>query len=98
MNSSGSSRAKAFETLGLEPEVSASEIEVAYRKARRKAHPDHGGTSQEFIAIQRAYKLLTNTSSQRCAECDGSGFVETRYGAFVESNPCPTCWKLRGNK
>jgi hypothetical protein len=32
------------------------DVESAYRTARKAAHPDHGGTSEQFHAVQRAYE------------------------------------------
>lgn len=43
-------------TLGLDnPTTDKSKIEEAFKEARRKAHPDAGGTDAQFIEVQKAY-------------------------------------------
>jgi len=48
--------------LGLEEEVALTEEDLrrAYKKAAVRAHPDKGGTEQEFEAVTRAYAYLTD--------------------------------------
>ena len=47
--------------LGLEEEVSLTEeiLKSSYKKKALKAHPDKGGSEQEFEAVTRAYAYLT---------------------------------------
>ena len=47
--------------LDLEEEVALTEsaLRTAYKKAAVKAHPDKGGSEQEFEAVTRAYAYLT---------------------------------------
>ena len=47
--------------LGVKPGASPDEIRRAYRRRVKEAHPDHGGTEQEFIRIQAAYEMLART-------------------------------------
>lgn len=35
--------------------VSREALGLAYQRARSKAHPDHGGTTEQFNAVQEAY-------------------------------------------
>lgn len=50
----------AFQTLGLDPSgrYSAKDLKLAFRTAAKKAHPDLGGNTQRFMAVQAAYQLL----------------------------------------
>lgn len=36
--------------------VAAADLEVYYRRARSEAHPDKGGTPEDFDAVQKAYE------------------------------------------
>lgn len=49
-----------LEVLGLEEEVALTEdtLKKAYKRAAVKAHPDKGGTEQDFEAVTRAHAYL----------------------------------------
>jgi len=51
---------KCLEVLGLEEEVALTEeaLKKAYRRVALKAHPDKGGSEEEFEAITRAHAYL----------------------------------------
>lgn len=53
-------RAKHLRTLGLDPRKSwnPDEVKAAYRRAAKRSHPDAGGSSVEFIAVQNAWEWL----------------------------------------
>jgi ferredoxin len=51
-----------FAVLGLDPEADESEIRRAYRKRVKEAHPDHGGSVEEFRAVRTAYERLKEGS------------------------------------
>ena len=78
------------EVLGLGPEATDDEIRAAYKRAAMKHHPDRGGSSEAFQAVQDAYAALQN---RICPDCGGKGFTTTRQGFFVSKTPCPKCWK-----
>lgn len=44
-----------WEILGLERTASLDQINDAYRQAAKKAHPDAGGSHEEFVNLQAAY-------------------------------------------
>jgi hypothetical protein len=50
-----------LEVLGIQEEVALTEeaLKKAYKRAAIKAHPDKGGTEEQFEAITRAYAYLT---------------------------------------
>ena len=50
-----------LEVLGIQEEVALTEetLKKAYKRASLKAHPDKGGTEEQFEAITRAYAYLT---------------------------------------
>lgn len=47
-----------FETLGIKPNVKTSEVVNAYKNAAKVAHPDAGGSAEEFSAVSSAYRNI----------------------------------------
>lgn len=80
-----------YEILGLSPDASPSEIKAAYRRAAMRAHPDRGGSEEDFRRVQKAFEDLQKGP---CPDCGGKGFVTTRRGFFVNKTRCPRCWNL----
>ncbi len=52
---------EAYEILGVKPSASQEDIEAAYRERAREAHPDTGGSKQEFLEVQEAYETLSES-------------------------------------
>ncbi|EMA49206.1 MULTISPECIES: ferredoxin Fer [Halococcus] len=50
--------ASPFDVLRVEPDASEEAIEQAYRERVIEAHPDHGGSPEEFQRVRTAYKQL----------------------------------------
>jgi hypothetical protein len=42
--------------LGVAAHTPTIDVEAAYKKARWRAHPDQGGTSEQFNAVQEAFE------------------------------------------
>ncbi|MFB6120308.1 MAG: ferredoxin Fer [Halobacteriaceae archaeon] len=49
-----------FDVLGVDPDADEAEIERAYRRRVKEAHPDHGGSTAAFREVRAAYEQLTN--------------------------------------
>lgn len=59
--SSGPSRAEAYDRLGLDPSASQSAVKSAYRERVKETHPDTaGGSEREFKRVKTAYETLTD--------------------------------------
>ncbi len=56
--------ATAFETLGLEAGASEDAVRDAYRSQVKQAHPDRGGSEDEFKQLQDAYTTAKDYSQQ----------------------------------
>ena len=54
-----------FETLRVDPDADADEIEQAYRRRVMEAHPDHGGSASEFRKVRAAYEEITSGNGTR---------------------------------
>jgi hypothetical protein len=50
--------ATPYEVLGVSPTVTNDELRVAYRRLLRETHPDTGGDSARFIAVQLAWERI----------------------------------------
>jgi DnaJ-class molecular chaperone len=60
-----------YETLNIPCEADAATIRKAHRKAARASHPDHGGSTEAFLAVQKSYEILTDP--ERKARYDATG-------------------------
>jgi len=56
--------ADAYAVLGVDPAASQDEIRRAYRRRVRAAHPDMGGTADEFQAVRDAFEAVGDPESR----------------------------------
>ena len=54
-----------YDILGLPKSASADEVAKAYHKLAKRVHPDAGGNSALFRAVDEAYKTLSNPAARR---------------------------------
>lgn len=47
--------ASAFRTLGITRDADEAEVKAAYREKVKAAHPDRGGSEEDFARVQEAY-------------------------------------------
>jgi hypothetical protein len=75
------SRSSHYEVLRVAVTATEKEIKVAYRRAARKAHPDHGGDAAAFRRVTAAYETLIDPKRRKAydrsyatgARSNGSG-------------------------
>ena len=85
--------------LGLAPPYSEEDVDAAYRIQAKRVHPDHGGSTEQFHALQEAFdraKQYVAFRSNRRQWVAGQmeGYLKVRrvieqleqYGAEVTSN------------
>lgn len=65
-----------YEMLGSSRDATPDALRFAFRRKAMKTHPDHGGNAEEFAAIERAYRVLSNPETR--ARYDATGEVPTR--------------------
>ncbi|MFW5917689.1 MAG: ferredoxin Fer [Halorubrum sp.] len=58
-----------FDVLNIDEDADEATIERAYRDRVKEAHPDRGGTLEEFQLVRRAYREL----DERARNGDGTG-------------------------
>jgi curved DNA-binding protein CbpA len=63
-----------YEELGIGKNAPAAEVRRAYRGKARKAHPDQGGTREEFDRLTQAHLVLSDPV--RRAKFDETGKIE----------------------
>ena len=63
-----------YDVLGVDAGASADEIKAAYRRRAKNAHPDVGGSAQEFGDVKLAHAVLSDP--ERRARYDRAGEVE----------------------
>ncbi len=67
-----------YDTLGVSRGADGGEIRKAYLRISKTAHPDKGGSEEEFKKVQRAYEVLSD--DQKRAFYDQTGQVPGEEG------------------
>ncbi|WP_427018679.1 J domain-containing protein [Pseudarthrobacter sp. P1] len=82
-----------YQVLGIQAGASEREIKLAYRKAARKAHPDHGGDAAHFRQVTEAYETLIDPARRaaydRSYGANRRGSAGTRQGGWSASTAGP---------
>jgi curved DNA-binding protein len=53
-----------YTVLGVPRNATPDEIKKAYKKQSMKHHPDRGGKHDEFVKVQQAYEVLSNSDKR----------------------------------
>lgn len=53
-----------YDLLGVPRDVDRDELKAAWKRTVRTAHPDAGGSTEEFQALQKAYETLIHPGSR----------------------------------
>lgn len=61
-----------YDNLGIPRNASKDEIKKAYRKKAKKAHPDKGGTHEQFTRLLLAYNTLSDDEKRKRYDETGS--------------------------
>lgn len=69
--------ASPFEILGVDSDADDEEIVRAYRQRVKAVHPDQGGSTREFLAVQRAYEVLQNGNGDASLDIEYADDDET---------------------
>jgi len=68
-----------YQTLGLSPDASHSDVKKAYRKLASKHHPDKGGDAEQFKRISEAYEQITNPSPDPHAYREQTSYTRDQF-------------------
>lgn len=82
-----------WQTLGLEIGAPLEAVKIAYKALAKKLHPDVGGDSRMFVAVQMAYHRLEKqlTTPRKCGACNGSGVATIFHGLHAVAVICHDC-------
>lgn len=83
-------------------QMNAESAKQMYRDAARRAHPDAGGTAEDFAAVDRAKHVLLEWLKKEpvarpihkpevCPRCDGRGFIVRQHAWKAMRMQCPRC-------
>ncbi|WP_394939014.1 J domain-containing protein [Psychromicrobium sp. YIM B11713] len=54
-----------YEVLQIEVTATSQQVKAAYRRAVRTAHPDHGGSAEDFRRVSEAYQTLIDPALRK---------------------------------
>lgn len=63
-----------YETLGVDKDATSKEINAAYKKKAKKAHPDQGGSAEEFQQLKNSAMVLLDPEKRK--RFDEEGIVD----------------------
>ena len=75
--------ASPYDVLGIGPDADEQDLVDAYRKRVKEAHPDHGGSREEFQAVKKAYEKIRDGE----AETSDTGGVSPSQSDSTPSRP-----------
>eukprot|EP00286_Rhodomonas_abbreviata_P028823 CAMPEP_0181311454 /NCGR_PEP_ID=MMETSP1101-20121128/13146_1 /TAXON_ID=46948 /ORGANISM="Rhodomonas abbreviata, Strain Caron Lab Isolate" /LENGTH=391 /DNA_ID=CAMNT_0023418187 /DNA_START=71 /DNA_END=1246 /DNA_ORIENTATION=- len=75
-----SKNSSLYDTLGVAPGASDSDIKKAYKKMAVKHHPDKGGDEATFKEISRAYEILSDGEKRQIYDQYGEEGLEQGGG------------------
>jgi DnaJ family protein A protein 2 len=54
-----------YTILGADKDTSIDDIKKLFKQKSKVAHPDHGGSPEEFDTLKKAYEILTDISKRQ---------------------------------
>lgn len=78
-----SDRTRLYDLLGVNRDATRKEIQKGYRRKAMHAHPDKGGSKEEFQKIQYAHEVLTDPEKRKIYDKFGEYGLQMRNGAGV---------------
>ncbi len=77
--------ASPYEILGVDPDASEDDLVDAYRRRVKEAHPDQGGSAEEFQTVKTAYERIRNGDGR--AELDSGANSSPESGVDADPEP-----------
>ncbi|MFC6752371.1 ferredoxin Fer [Halorubrum tibetense] len=79
-----------FDVLGIDDDADEDAVRRAYRDRVKEAHPDRGGSVEEFQLVRRAYRALTEEGADIGKDGDGSDLSDVDLTADETAGAGPT--------
>ncbi|QZX99299.1 ferredoxin Fer [Halobaculum rubrum] len=83
-----------YDVLGLDADADDTEIERAYRRSVKEAHPDRGGSAEEFQRVREAYEAVISGAAIAPDDVGADGAADPQGesppaspGADAQSDP-----------
>ncbi|MDJ0356476.1 J domain-containing protein [Paenarthrobacter sp. PH39-S1] len=76
-----------YQVLGIPATSTEREIKAAYRKAARRAHPDHGGDPAAFLLVTAAYETLIDPKRRAAYDRSYGAGSQRQPGWYQHSSP-----------
>lgn len=81
-----------FAVLGLPDTATEHSVRQQWRALLLVCHPDAGGTVDEFIRLQDAFReALRMVQDRPCPRCRGLRYVEVAASGIRVKLTCPEC-------
>jgi len=74
-----------YDVLGLDADADDTEIERAYRHRVKEAHPDRGGSAEEFQRVRDAYEAVLSGTAIAPADAGDTGPGDPQNGSATPS-------------
>jgi len=76
-----------YAVIGVAHDADDEALRRAYRRALREAHPDTGGTTTRFLAVQAAWELVGTPDARRRYDAGTAGPIGAPFVATAGSAP-----------
>ena len=76
-----------YSVIGVAIDASSDELRRAYRRALREAHPDTGGDTAQFLAVQAAWELVGTPAARARYDAGAAGPIGAPWVASSSSAP-----------
>ena len=73
-----------YDVLGLDADADDTEIERAYRRRVKEAHPDRGGSAEEFQRVREAYEAAISGEAVAPADMEDDVAAGSQEGSTPE--------------
>lgn len=77
-----------YAVLGVAPDATSAEVAAAFRTAARRAHPDMGGSAEEFAEVALAWEVLADPTARAAydlARAPVDAWSDVGWGATTAS-------------
>jgi len=90
--------ANPYEVLGVSAAASEDELKRAYRVRLRQAHPDTGGSADEFLAVQKAWERIGTPAARRAFDAGRDAGSMGASASWAPNDPHAAGRAARGTR